>query len=231
MSDEGQVLSVEELRAAYRRPSHLVMAKQLGALDRHCRAFVAHSPLVMLATADEQGRCDVSPRGGPPGFVRVLDDHRLVLPDLAGNNRLDSFSNLVANAGVGLLFLIPGLEETLRVNGTASLTTDPETLAVAAVGGTRCRMAAVVTVEEAYIHCGKALRRAGAWEPATWPQIDDMASVPAMFRDQVDLGEMTVDDVADALESGYQATLWQPGGVRPAEPDREPEPAGDDAGG
>ena len=222
MNDNGEVRSVEELRETYRRPSPTVLQKQLAVLDRHCRDFMAHSSLVMLATADERGRCDVSPRGGPPGFVRVLDDNHVVLPDLAGNNRLDSWSNIVANPGVGLLFLIPGLEETLRVNGTASLTTAPEVLAASAVGDTPCRMAAVIAVEEAYIHCGKALRRSGAWQPDSWPDRSDMASVPAMFRDQVDLGEMTVDDVAEALESGYQKTLWEPGGMQPPAPDAPP---------
>src|SRR5215471_422982 len=126
--------TVDGLREVYRPPSKPAVAKQIHHLDHNCRAYIAHSPFVTVATADAAGRCDVSPKGGPPGFVHVLDDHRLGIPDLSGNNRLDSLQNLVANAGIGLLFLVPGFGETLRVNGTAAVSTDPDVLAACAVG-------------------------------------------------------------------------------------------------
>jgi PPOX class probable FMN-dependent enzyme len=120
--------TVEELRTHYREPSRLVQRKKVEHLDDVTRSFIAASPFVLLATASVDGTCDVSPRGGPPGFVRVLDDRRLALPDLSGNNLLDSLINLASNAHVGLLFLIPGRDETLRVDGRAWVTTDPELL-------------------------------------------------------------------------------------------------------
>jgi hypothetical protein len=120
--------SVDELRERYRQPSRLVQAKKVDTLDETTRAFIAASPFVLLATAAADGSCDVSPRGGPPGFVRVLDDRRLALPDLSGNNLLDSLINLTSNAHVGLLFLLPGRDETLRVDGRAWVTVDPPLL-------------------------------------------------------------------------------------------------------
>lgn len=190
--------SRDELRAHFRRPNKTVVDKQLPALDDHCRDFIAHSPFVLLATADASGRCDASPRGGPPGFVGVLDDGRLSLPDLSGNNRLDSFGNIVENPWVGLLFLVPGVGETLRVNGQAVVErADDGTVAV------------VVTVTEAFIHCAKAFRRSGLWDPPSWPDTSDMARPARMLRDQV-APAVEVEAIEQYLEQDYAETLWDP---------------------
>src|SRR5215471_692004 len=210
--NDTAITTVDGLREVYRPPSKPAVAKQIDHLDHNCRAYIAHSPFVTVATADAQGRCDVSPKGGPPGFVTVLDDHRLGIPDLSGNNRLDSLQNLVANAGIGLLFLVPGFGETLRVNGTAAISTDPDVLVACAVGDVVPRVVILVTVEEAYIHCAKALRRAGLWEADRWPDLADLPSAACMLRDHYDLPDMDVAAVEQRLEQGYRTTLWRAGG-------------------
>jgi uncharacterized protein len=212
MGEDTAITTVAGLREVYRPPSKPAVAKQIDHLDHNCRAFIAHSPFVTVATADAGGRCDVSPKGGRPGFVHVLDDHRLGIPDLSGNNRLDSLQNLVANAGIGLLFLVPGFGETLRVNGRAAISTNPAVLDACAVGDVVPRVVIVVTVDEAYIHCAKALRRSGLWETERWPDLADLPSAACMLRDHYDLPDMDVAAVERRLEHAYQTTLWRPGG-------------------
>jgi uncharacterized protein len=208
-------LTGAELRAIYRQPSRPAVAKEIDHLDANCAAFIAHSPFVVVSTADAGGRCDASPRGGPPGFVRVLDDRRLAVPDLSGNNRLDSFQNLLQNDGIGLLFLIPGLDETLRVNGRAIVTTDPAVLDACTVGELRPRVAVGVTVEAAYIHCGKAPRRAGLWDPGAWPDRSALPTIACMLRDHYGLPDMDTAAVERRLEDSYSLTMWLPGGDTP----------------
>ncbi|HEX9969834.1 MAG TPA: pyridoxamine 5'-phosphate oxidase family protein [Acidimicrobiales bacterium] len=209
--DGTTVDTVDGLREIYRRPSPLAHTKQLDHLDEHCRTFIAHSPFVVVGTADGDGNCDVSPKGGPPGFVAVLDERTLAMPDMYGNNRLDSLQNLVANPGIGMLFLIPGVDETLRVNGRASITTAPATLAQATVAGRVPKAALQVEVQEAYIHCAKALRRGSVWQPEEWPDTSDMPSVACMLRDHTRI-EASAEDVGAYLEDSYRKTLWEVGG-------------------
>jgi PPOX class probable FMN-dependent enzyme len=204
----SEICTVEELRAVYRMPAGGAVAKEHGAINHHDRSFIAHAPLVVISTADADGRCDASPKGGPPGFVATLDDGRVAIPDLSGNNRLDSMQNLLTNGRVALLFLVPGLDETLRVNGVASLSTDPAVLAACAVGDAVPKVAITVEPDEVYIHCGKALRRSALWRPAEWPDTSDMASVAEMVRDEV-APTIEVAAVQQALEDDYAATLWQ----------------------
>jgi PPOX class probable FMN-dependent enzyme len=151
----------EGLAALYAKPSGLALGKQLAALDGHARAFIERAPLLLLGTS-----ADVSPKGDAPGFVRVIDEVTLVIPDRRGNNRLDSLINLLDDPRVGLLFMIPGIDETLRVNGTARITTDPELLAPLAVNGKVPVTALLVTIAEVFLHCAKAFRRARLWDPA-----------------------------------------------------------------
>lgn len=207
----SEITSTDELRSIYRRPGRAALDKQHDAITDHDRSFIAHSPFVILSTSDARGGCDVSPKGGPPGFVTVLDDGTVVIPDLSGNNRLDSLENLLDNDGVALLFLIPGIDETLRVNGRAHLTTDATVLAAAAVGDVVPKVAIAVDVEEAFIHCAKALRRGAVWDPDAWPDTTDMPSVACMLRDQV-APQLDVEVIEAALEDSYATTLWQSGG-------------------
>jgi PPOX class probable FMN-dependent enzyme len=205
------ITTTEELRSIYRTPGRAALDKQHDSITDHDRAFIAHSPFVIMSTSDARGGCDVSPKGGPPGFVTVLDDGTVVLPDLSGNNRLDSLENLLDNDGIALLFLIPGVDETLRVNGRARLSTDARVLAAAAVGDVVPKVAIAVDVEEAFIHCAKALRRGSVWDPAAWPDTSAMPSVACMLRDQV-APQLDVEVIEAALEDSYAKTLWQSGG-------------------
>jgi len=162
----------------------------------------------LRATSSAAGECDVSPRGDAPGFVLVLDEHRLVIPDRPGNRRLDAMQNVIENPRVGLLFLIPGLEETLRVNGRGWITRDEDLLARMAVGTKRPALGIAVEVEECYIHCAKAFKRSGLWEPARWPDRGDMASISQMLVDHVRTPAVTVAAVDRALEDSYRNTLY-----------------------
>jgi len=202
------VTSIDELRALVGTPSEIAVKKQLAALDDHCRAIIARAPFMLLATAGADGRCDVSPKGDPPGFVRVLDATHLVIPDRPGNKRLDGMRNILANPHVGLLFLVPGRGETLRVNGRAWITRDPDLLATLAVDAKTPRLAIGVEVEEAFIHCAKAFRRSGLWEPARWADLSDLPPTAKMFYDQTRVAGMTVEDYARRLEDGYRTGLY-----------------------
>jgi uncharacterized protein len=148
---------IGEIRELYGEPSERAVKKQLPRLEKHSRAFIARSPFLVIASADASGRVDASPKGDAPGFVHVIDDQTLLVPDRLGNNRVDTISNLLANPGVGLIFFVPGLRETLRVNGRAQVTVDPALLEACAVNGKAPRSGILVTAEEVYFHCGKAL--------------------------------------------------------------------------
>jgi PPOX class probable FMN-dependent enzyme len=201
-----------DLREHYRQSKESTRRKRLQHLDAHCRAFVAHATFVLVGTAAPDGTADVSPKGGPPGFVVVLDDHRLAIPDLAGNNLLDSLTNLLHDDAVGLLFVIPGLEETLRVNGHASITRDPEVLEACTVKDRRPTAAIGVDVTEAFVHCAKAFRRGALWRPDEWPDRSTLPTPGCMLRDHMGIEGVTGATVDELLEEGYAATLWEPGG-------------------
>ena len=214
-SFDAVVTTESELRELYRLPSESTVQKKLGALDKHARGFIEASPFMLIGTVSPDGTADVSPKGGPPGFVVVLDDHRLAIADLSGNNLLDSITNIVTGSGIGLIFLVPGVEETLRVNGHACLTTDPAVLDLCAVRDRRPKAAIGVTVTQQYMHCAKAFRRSEIWDPQTWPDRAALPSLGCIIRDQfasfTDLAAETIDE---QLEANYAATLWEPGGKR-----------------
>ena len=176
------------------------MNKQIDHLDQHCRAIIAKSPFLLLGTSDTTGRCDVSPKGDYPGFVRVLDDKTLAIPDLPGNNRLDTLTNLLHNPQVGLLFMIPGMHETLRVNGTVRLVRDAAFLASLAFQGKRPKLAIVVEVQEVFAHCPKAFMRSKLW--AAESRIDRRAlpSFAEILRDHAVLGECDLDELQRELD-------------------------------
>ena len=176
---ERVVTSEGELRELYGHPGERAVAKEQPIIDQHCRAFIAHAPFLVMGTAGADGRCDVSPKGDAPGFVQVLDEHHLVIPDRLGNNRLDGMRNIVENGHVGLIFFIPGREDTLRVNGRAKIVRDDALLDRLAVAGKRPVTALVVEVEQCFLHCARAFKRAGLWQPERWP---DTSTVPSMQR-------------------------------------------------
>lgn len=184
MTSEG-LTTHWELRARYGSVHALAAKKVLPRLDRHCRAFIALSPFVVLGTSDAEGRQDVSPRGDAPGFVTVLDDRTLAIPDRMGNRRVDSLSNVLANPHAGLLFLVPGVDETLRVNGRAQVSTDPELLAALSLKGKPALSALVVEVEEAFLHCGRAVSRGRLWDPACRIERRSLPSLNRMVEEQI----------------------------------------------
>jgi len=202
------VTTESELRELVGSPSERALKKDVAVLDEHCRAFIARSPFLLLATASGSGTCDVSPKGDAPGFVRVLDDRHLVIPDRPGNKRLDGMRNLLQNPHVGTIFLIPGREETLRVNGRASIIRDAEILELLTAHDKRPLVAIGVEVEESFFHCPKAFRRSGLWDPEQWL---DRAALPSMARvlfDQVRPSGKTVEEYERESEEGLKRTLY-----------------------
>jgi len=201
------IATQDELRALYATPLARVLEKEIDAFDDVCRAFIASTPIVMVSTTSAEGLCECSPRGGAPGFVNVLDDHRLLLPDDRGNNRLDTLRNVVATGQIGLLFLVPGRRETLRVNGRAWITTDAELLATVPVAGKVPPAGIGVQLRTAFMHCGKALIRSHIWEPGEWP---DLAAVPTREEIQVaHLSGLTLEEAAAGTAESYtQRLTW-----------------------
>jgi uncharacterized protein len=202
------VTTEAELRALIGQPHTLALAKDIGTLDAHCREFIARAPFLTMATSGDGGRCDVSPKGDAAGFVLVLDERRLLIPDRPGNKRLDGMRNLLQNPHVGLIFLIPGVEETLRVNGRGWIVRDPELLARCEVRGKVPSLGIGVEVEEAFIHCAKAFKRSGLWEPARWPDLAGLASPAQMLFDHTRPPGATVEDVDRALQDSYAKRLY-----------------------
>ena len=202
----NEIADHSALRAHIGAITPLAERKVLPALDQHCRAFIALSPFLVLASADAEGRADASPRGDPPGFVQVLDDRTLLLPDRLGNNRVDSFANILAAPGVGLIFFVPGIDETLRVNGTARLLTDNEALAGSSVAGKAPRTGLVITVEEVFFHCAKALRRARLWDPAAQVERSCFPSLGRIIAEQTRL--FSVEDAERRTEEAYRTRMY-----------------------
>jgi PPOX class probable FMN-dependent enzyme len=200
---EYDITSLEQLRDVYPPPKQRSLDKEIDHLDGHCRRFISLSPFAVLCTAAADGQCDASPKGGPPGFARVLDEHRLLIPDATGNRRLDGFQNMLENPRVGLVFMIPGMGETLRINGRVELTRDPALLEGSQTGGRPAELALVVHAEEVYIHCAKALIRSQLWDPGTWPE--QLPSAAEILSDHIGIGD--VEASAAALSESYETRL------------------------
>jgi hypothetical protein len=198
MEETRMIDSLDALRAKYPAPKTRALAKQLDRLDGHCRKFISLAPFLVLATAGRDGRVDASPRGGAPGFVTVVDEHTIRLPDALGNNRLDSFSNIVETGKCGMIFFVPGMDETLRVNGGARLRDDPELLRQFPHERHPPRLVVEVAIEEAYLHCPKALMRSRLW--AADHRIDRgvFPSLGQMIKEQSGSSE-PVESQAEAL--------------------------------
>lgn len=197
---------LEQFRSVVGTPSPLAVRKVRPSLDARSRSYIARSPFALIATADAQGRCDVSPRGDAPGFVHVLDDRHLFLPERPGNRRLDSIRNLLTNSGIGLIFFIPGMEETLRVNGTACITRDPQLLELTAVNGRVPVMGIGVEVEEVFVHCAKAFKRSGLWQPSTWLPAEELPSAAEMLAAYA--GGASVSEIEAQLQESYTKRLY-----------------------
>lgn len=199
--DPYAITTLDELRGVYPPPAERSVRKQVDHLDEHCRRFIAMSPFVLVASANAAGECDVSPKGGPPGFVTVLDEHTLSIPDATGNRRLDGLQNMLENPHTGLVFLMPGMGETLRVNGTVRLSRDPALLQDAQTAGKPAKLALVVTVQTAYLHCAKCIIRSKLWDPQTWPDPAELPSAADILNDHIGIGDLAAS--AEALEESY----------------------------
>ena len=196
----------ERLREIYGAPSERAVKKQLSRLDRHCRDFIARSPFLVIASSDPSGRCDASPKGDAPGFVQVIDDQTLLIPDRLGNNRVDTLGNLLVRPGVGLIFFVPGVNETLRVNGRAQVTADPALLEPLAVNGKVPRSGILIAADEVYFHCGKALIRSDLWNPQKHIPRGDFPSLGRIIADQI--GGVSVEDSERATAESYRTRLY-----------------------
>jgi len=190
---------VENVLAGYRAPSQLVQDKEIDHVDRHCRSFIDLSPFAVLSTADADGWPEVSPRGGDPGFVKVLDEHRLVLPDRQGNNRVDSLRKVTANPKVALLFFVPGIEETLKVFGTTELLAADALDLDLTEFGRQPRSALLIEVQRAYFQCPKAVMRSGLWDPSrqvprsVWPPFGEVLKDHCRLPAPLDEAEMRAE--------------------------------------
>lgn len=199
-------LTVEEVRESYGEVSTLARDKVMARLDQHARAFIARSPFLVLGTADANGRQDVSPRGDPPGFVRVLDDRTLAVPDRPGNRRIDSLSNVVGQPNVSLLFIVPGFDDTLRVNGRARISRDPALLEDLAVQGRPALSALVVSVDEVFMHCAKAFIRSRLWDPDARQDRKSFPSLGRIIADQI--AGVDAGQADEAIDDNYQRELY-----------------------
>lgn len=191
----------------YPQPSAVVVAKDIGHIDTHLKRFIETAPFYCMATADAAGNQDVTPRGDPPGTFKVLGPNTLALPDRPGNNRLDALRNLVENPHIGLLFMIPGVEETVRINGNARLSVDPDLLASMAVEGNLPRSAIVVEVTEAFLHCAKAFKRSKLWDPSAQVPRTALPSLGTMLADHVKMTPEQKQHADERIELSYR-TLW-----------------------
>jgi uncharacterized protein len=179
------VTTVEELREINGHPSQQLLDKVTDFLTPLLIDYIMASPFYLLATSDVNGMCDVSPRGDAVGAVRVLDERTILLPDRLGNRRMDSLRNIITNPHVGLLFMIPAVDETVRVNGRAVISRDPDLLAMMEMRGKLPNFAIVVEISEVYTHCARAFLRSGLWQPETWPDPDTIPTMAAIAAEQV----------------------------------------------
>jgi PPOX class probable FMN-dependent enzyme len=198
----GAITNMKRLREIIEtpKPDAPAIRKQHATLDAHDRAFIARAPFLLLATAGDDGRCDVTPRGDAPGFVAVIDERTLLVPDRPGNRRIDTYQNILANPHAGLIFLIPNVDETLRVNGRAWLTEDESVLGPLAMEGKLPRIGVVLEIEEVYFHCARAFRRARLWEPDTWLERGELPTLGQILHDQLNRADLSVEDIDASLE-------------------------------
>jgi uncharacterized protein len=197
-TDSHAIDSVARLRAVVGEPVAGVELKVYDALTEEARAYIARSPFLVLSSANRDGHLDASPKGDAPGFVLVEDDRTIVIPDRPGNKLAYGLTNIVENPHVGVLFMIPGTTETLRINGSAALRSDPELLERLAARGKPAVLAIRVTIEECFFHCSKAFIRSNLWKPDTWPQKQKI-SFGKMFAQRIDAADPNLSQVIDEM--------------------------------
>ncbi len=200
-----KITSKEQLSELYGTPNERAKNKILLKLEKHSRNFIERSPFFILSTIDQQGKMDSSPRGGKPGFVKILNDNQIIFPDSKGNNRVDSLSNIVDTGRVGTLFLIPGVDETLRINGSAHISSDPKLIELFPDEKNTPKTCVVIEVEEVFLHCAKAFMRSALWSADSKIERSELPSIGEMLRDQ--LGSKEVPESQEAMLKRYQDDL------------------------
>ncbi|HEY4459387.1 MAG TPA: pyridoxamine 5'-phosphate oxidase family protein [Pseudonocardiaceae bacterium] len=206
-TDVTVIDSHERLRELVGEASENTQRKKITTIEQHARTIIEHSPLALLATSAPDGTCDVSPRGDPPGSVLILDEHTLVLAERPGNRLADSLSNLIDNPHAGLLFVVPGMNETLRVNGRVTIVSDAPFFDRLTVRGKRPQLALVLQVEDLYLHCAKAMLRSSLWDPSTWPERADIPTMGRMLKDQLALAA-SVSELDAHLDESSATKLY-----------------------
>jgi uncharacterized protein len=201
-----QVRSIDEVYQHNGVPNEAITNKHTSYLTPLIEQFIYRSPFFMIATADGEGNCDVSPKGDPAGCVKILDPRTIVIPDRAGNRRVDGHRNLLENPHIGLIFVIPNVDETVRVNGRAFITADPELLASLQMKGRAPNLAIVVEIDEAYMHCARAFLRSGLWQPETWPDPDSVPTLRAIMCEQKDMPPP--DESTGKRQEEYRSVLY-----------------------
>jgi uncharacterized protein len=205
---QNRIESAAELREMLGPPSPISLKKELKSLDHHMRRFISLSPFVLVGTHNSAGRCDVSPRGDAPGFVTIVDDHTLLIPDRAGNKRVDSFHNVLETGRAGLIFLVPGFGETLRVNGRACLIRDEAWLKPMTAQSKQPIIAMAVEAEECFLQCAKAIFRSKLWDPHEKPSPEQLACAGEMLAEQVQMPEYDAVKMQTMLDEAYRTKLY-----------------------
>jgi PPOX class probable FMN-dependent enzyme len=201
------ITTEEELRAVLGHPTYLSANKAVKTLDDHCRAFIAASPFMLIASADAQGNMDISPKGDPAGFVQVLDERTLAIPDRPGNRRADTFLNILQNPQVALFFFVPGKQETFRVSGKAMIVRDLWLRERMAQHGKTPQFAIVVSIDEAFLHCAKCVIRSGIWQQEQWPDLENLASLARVMIDHGKLAD-SEEKIQSLIDESYRDRLY-----------------------
>lgn len=205
---ENNIIDEEEVRELIGKPSERAVNKVIALLDDHCKQFITMSPFLMMATSNGNGKCDNSPRGDAPGFVHVIDEEMLVIPERPGNKRLDSIMNILSNPQIGLVFIIPGLEETLRINGQAMVIKDEIILEKLSVNGKRPILGIAVKVEECFLHCAKAFKRSNLWDGETWPSKESLPRAASILKAHANLQGISEEKIEEDFKESYQKRLY-----------------------
>lgn len=201
-----RLMTEEALYEVNGTPAEVIVNKHTSYLTPLLEEYISRSPFFLIATSDAAGNCDVSPKGDPLGVVRVLDERTLLIPDRPGNRRVDGHRNILQNPHIGLIFIIPNVDETLRINGRAFITADPELLGTMAVNNRAPRLGIVVEIDEVYMHCARAFLRAGMWQPETWPDPDTIPTLAAIMCEQKDLPPP--DESGGKRQEEYRSRLY-----------------------
>lgn len=207
MSDQYTITSVEELIAVIGEADPFVQGKVANSVDEYAASFIAEAPLIMLATSDGEGSLDVSPKGDGAGFVQVLNETTLLIPDRPGNKLAYGFRNILATGDIGIIFIMPGNRETLRINGKATISKDPQLLQQFSVGGKPALLCTIVNVQECFFHCGKAMIRSKLWQPESWPE-NSKSRLVAQAAKKLDADEALKNLIETEIEKNYKEELY-----------------------